>query len=71
MSRIIVRPDVNQGVSFLHIANFLVAYKIMSLEETHRLYQKFKLGEDVVFDIQDQMASTFRDHLDFLNFKHE
>jgi hypothetical protein len=42
----------------------------MSLEEARGLYRKFKLGEDVVFDIPDEMASKCRDELDSLNCKY-
>ena len=71
MSRVVLRHDENKSVSFLHIVNFLVSYKIMSLEEANRFYQKFKLGEDVVLDIPDQTASAFRVYLGFLNCKYE
>jgi hypothetical protein len=71
MSRILVRPSVNKNVNFIHIVNFLVSYNIMSLEEAHVLYRKFKLAEDVVFDIRDEMASKFRDELNSLNCKYE
>ncbi len=71
MSRVILRHDENKSVSFVQIVNFLVSSKTMSLEDGKRLYQKFKLGEDVVFDLPDQTASEFRDYLDFLNYKYE
>ena len=71
MPRILLRHNGNEGVSFLHIVNFLVSYKIMSLTDASRFYQRFKLGEDIDFDIPDQMASTFRDCLGSLNCKYE
>ena len=71
MSRFMLLHDVNKNVGFLHIVNFLVSYKIMSLEQAGRFYERFKLGEDVVFDIPDQMASTFKEYLESLNCKYE
>jgi hypothetical protein len=71
MSRITLRHDMNEDVHFLHIVNFLVSYNIMSLEEANGLYRKFKLAEDVVFDIRDEMGSEFRDELDSLKCKYE
>lgn len=71
MSRVLLRHNENKSIGFLHIVNFLVSYKIMSLEEANRFYQKYQLGEDVVFDIPEQTDSTFKDYLRFLNCKYE
>ena len=71
MSRIVLRHDCNRNVNFIHVINLLVDYKIMTLEEAHSLYVRFKLGEDVVFDVRDDMVPKFRDALDSLNCSHE
>lgn len=67
MSTAIVRYSANKSVGFLHIVNFLVSRKIMSLEEANLLYRKFKLGEDVQFDIPDHEFGAFGNCLDSLN----
>lgn len=51
--------------------NLLVGHRIMTLEEAHSFYKRFKLGEDVVFEIPEDVASQFRIDLDCLNCKHE
>jgi len=71
MSRIEIRHSVNEDVNFIHIINVLVSYKVMSLEEASCLYRKFKLAEDVVFDIQDETTAKVKDALDSLNCKYE
>jgi hypothetical protein len=71
MSRIRIRHINNKAINFVHVINFLVGYRIMTFEEAHSLYERFKLGEDIVFDIPDEMDSKFRSELDSLNCKHE
>ncbi len=71
MSRIVIRHSVNKDVNFIHVVNVLVSYKVMSLEEASCLYKKFKLAEDVAFDIQDEITSTVKDAFDSLNCKYE
>jgi len=71
MPRITLRHNKNKDVSFIHIMNLLVGHRIMTLEEAHSFYKRFKLGEDVVFEIPEDVASQFRIDLDCLNCKHE
>lgn len=71
MSRIHLRYSINRDVNFAAIVNFLVSYNIMTLDTAVSLYKKFKLGEDVTFEIPDEMALKFRDELDSLNCQYE
>jgi len=71
MARITLRNTNNKNVNFIHIINFLLAYRVMAIEEAHSLYKKFKSGEDITFDIPDAIASKFRSELDCLNCNHE
>lgn len=69
MSRIVLQHKTNEHINFVHVVNFLVSYRIMTLEEALPLHKRFKLGEDVIFDIPDEMVSKFRDQLDSLGCK--
>ncbi len=71
MSKFVLQYDVNKSVSFLHIVNFLVSRKIMSLEEARGIYRKFNVGEDVVLYIPDDQAPAFRSYLQSINCKFE
>lgn len=71
MIQVMLRHNINEDTNFVHIVNFLVSYKIMSLEEANFLYREFKLAKDVVFEIPDEMASKFKGELNSLNCKYE
>ena len=72
MLRIIIRHSVNKSVNFLHVINFLVSYKLRSLEEAVGISHKFESGEDAVFDIQDdEIASSFKNWLDHIKCDYE
>ena len=71
MTRLTMQYDANRGVNFIFIVNFLVTYKIMSLEEASLLYWKFKRDEDVLFEIPEQLTAEFKKHLDSLNCVYE
>lgn len=61
MMKVIIHYDENKNVRFSGIANFLVSYNIMTLENAHSLYTEFTSGRDVAIDIPDEVAARFRD----------
>lgn len=57
--------DNKEKSSFVSIINFLVSYKIMTLDAAACLHRKYKEGETIVLDVQDDLsASNFTDYLD-------
>ena len=71
MANILLRYELNRDINFVKIMNFLVAYQIMTLEQSHNLYKQFRQGQDVVFAIEDEMVPLFTNELNSLNWKHE
>ncbi|MCA9071417.1 MAG: hypothetical protein KDA84_20960 [Planctomycetaceae bacterium] len=71
MAQILLKYELNKGVNFVKTMSFLVAYRIMTLEELIKLRKQFKQGEDVVFEIPDEMLPLCSDELNSLNWKHD
>lgn len=61
-----IRYEPNKGVNFVHLINFLVSYKIMTLEQSVSLHRQFKLAEDISLDIPDGFVDAFRRELNSL-----
>lgn len=61
----ILHKNNKERPSFVSIINFLVSYKIMTLDAAACLHHKYKEGETIVLDIQDELTATkFTDYLD-------
>ena len=71
MATIHIRDDVNKDISFVHIINSLVSYKLMSLEEAVALYKRFKAMNDIVLEVPGQAADKLRMELTELHCIHE
>ena len=71
MVNILLKYELNRDINFVKIMNFLIAYQIMTLEQSHNLYKQFRQGQDVVFEIEDEMVPLFTNELNSLNCKHE
>jgi hypothetical protein len=71
MSRVRLPHEVNKDVNFVHIANFLVSYRIMTLQEAHSLFRSFHQEKDVVISVPDEVDAEFRRELNSLNCKFE
>jgi hypothetical protein len=58
-----IRYKPNKDVNFLHLINFLVSYDIMTLEQSHNVYKRFKLEQDISLDIPEGLVAAFRQAL--------
>lgn len=66
MPQIILRYDDNKDLQFLHLMQWFVGNKLMTLEESLLLYKRFTSREDLTIDIPSELASDFRVVLDGL-----
>ena len=72
MRKIMFRKEANAGVRMLFIVQFLTSNKIMSLEEAaNGICKSFHLGEDIIFEIPDELVAAFVSHLESLECKYE
>jgi hypothetical protein len=71
MSFIKIRRASNESLSFVKIVNFMVSYKMMSLEDASRLHLTLMSGEEIIIRLPETMASQLANELDFLGWKYE
>lgn len=71
MATIQIRYEPNKSVNFVHIVNYLVGSRIMTLDESICFYRQFKLMEDITFRIPDEIVHEFKTKLDCLNCEYE
>lgn len=55
-----IRYEVNKGMNFILLVNFLVSYKIMTLEQAIPVMKQFYSGEDISLDIPDASVDDFK-----------
>jgi len=55
-----IRYEVNKGMNFIRLVNFLVSYEIMNLEQAVPVIKQFHSGEDISLDIPDASVDDFK-----------
>lgn len=69
MSNITLKYALNRDIEFVRIINFLVSYRIMTLEDSSKLQRQYRQGRDVTFIVDDEKAPMFIKELVHLGCK--
>lgn len=62
--KITVSIDKNRELNFVSIINFLVSYKIMSLDSAIDFYSNFKDGEKITIEVPCTLEKQFTEVLE-------
>ena len=68
MTKFVLSIHDNNERNFLHVLNFLVSYKVSSLEDSIGFYKRFKSSEEIEVKVLDKLANKFANCLDSDNW---